>query len=244
MLLGCALVWRDLVLYFLHVVCALVLWHFVLCFPVCWMRSANVKFRVIYSLCGIHSGIMEFCVIFFAFQGNTLWYCGIFNIFLSDLERVLVLLTSRVIFSMCWTCSGIFGNFMVYIFWCRTGFGIVELGVICFYVLNVLWYVVNLCHILLRVECALLLWNFVFRLSTCGTHSSIVEFYVKSFSILNALWYCGILCHIVSVWCMRFSSVKFSVIFFCVSNALWYYWILCYIFLRVERALVLWNFIL
>ena len=42
----------------------------------------------------------------------------------------------------------------------------------------------------------------------------------------------------------RSSIVEFCVIFFCVWNVLWYHGISCYIFLCVERALVLWNFVL
>ena len=81
-----------------------------------------------------------------------------------------------------------------------------------------------LCYIFPHVECALVLWNFVLYFSTCGTRSDIVEFFVIFFCVWNALWYC--------------------VIFYCVFNMLSYCGVLRYIFLRVERALVLWSFVL
>ena len=45
-------------------------------------------------------------------------------------------------------------------------------------------------------------------------------------------------------WFARSGVVEFCVIFLCVWNVLWYCGISCYIFPHVERALVLWNFVL
>ena len=67
------------------------------------------------------------------------------------------------------------------------------------------------------------------------------------FLAVSGICYCGIcvmLWYIFSACGARYGIVKFCAIFFCVWNALWCCVISCYIFLHVEHALVLWNFVL
>ena len=92
----------------------------------------------------------------------------------------------------------------------------------------------------LHMERALVSWNFVFCFYACGTRSGIVDFFA-----------CGACSGIVAFFCYIFSAcgtrcgiIKFRVIYFRVCNTIWYCRILCYIVLRVERAVVLWNFLL
>ena len=110
------------VIYFLRVEHALVLWNFVLHYPVCGMCSGIVQLRVHFFACGRRSSIVELRVIFFCVW-NALWYCGILCYIFPRVEPALELWNFLLCFSKCGTRSGI-----------------VEFFVIFFCVLNALWF--------------------------------------------------------------------------------------------------------
>ena len=172
-----------------------------------------MEFRVIFSVCGTRSGIVEFRVVFFRVW-NALCYCVIY-IFACG-TRSDIVESCVIFFRLCkalWYCG-----ISYYIFLC------VECAL-------VLW---NFCYIFLLVECALVLWNFILYFSACVTCSGIVEFHVIFVCVWNALWYCVISCYISSMCETRSGIVEFCVIFFCMWNALCYCVILCYIFPYIE----------
>ena len=83
------------------------------------------------------------------------------------------------------------------------------------------------CYIFRRVEQTLILWNVVLYFSDCGTYSCIVDFLLY-----------------LSAFGTRYGIMECCAIFIRMWNVLLYCEILCYIFLRMERALVLWKLLL
>ena len=84
--------------------------------------------------------------------------------------------------------------------------------------------------VLLKKNCCIAVSYF----SACG----IFVLYISAFRIQ-----CYIFTH-SGISCWFFVRLEFLVIYFYVRNVIWYCGILCYILLCVERALVLWNFVL
>ena len=124
-------------------------------------------------------------------------------------------------------------NFLLYIFVCGSCFGIVEFCVIF-----------PLCG----TRSVIVLYFSVCRMCSEIVYVCVIFFHVWNalcycviiFCVCNALWYCVIFFFV----CNLLWNCGISCYIFGVCYVLWYCVLACYLFSRVERAGVLWNFIL
>ena len=176
---------------------------------------------------------------FFSCVERALVYCAIFSVWwtrLGILCFIFLYVEHALLFCVVYLCvCNALWYFLLYIPPCGKRSGIFCSVILCYiyHQWNSLWYFVtyNFPH----AELATCILCYIFSASLFIFCRIILTLLSFLFSFLTIWKYCWFTCSVIG---------ESRVVFFSVWNALWYCVISCYIFLRVERALVLWNLVL